>query len=150
MRIFFYIIDMIEYQLLKDAPYCASNGQVYGVAAGESVTVSCLVASRSAEILRFHWRLNGTRLPANLQSPARPLSHNEYFNNPNQRFGNERRFSNELLLQEPVLANDEQVFAEQLRLDTKLHPLGVLECWAENEIGSQEEPCVHQIIAAGM
>lgn len=45
--------------------------------------------------------------------------------------------------------NVSDIYISKLNLDTKLYAFGTVECYAENEIGLQEEPCVYQIIPAG-
>ena len=41
------------------------------------------------------------------------------------------------------------LYVSKLNLDTKIYSFGFVECWAENEIGVQEEPCVFTVIPAG-
>lgn len=47
------------------------------------------------------------------------------------------------------LKNASDLYVSKLNLDTKIYSFGFVECWAENEIGVQEEPCVFQVIPAG-
>ena len=45
--------------------------------------------------------------------------------------------------------NASDLYVSKLNLDTKIYSFGFVECWAENEIGAQEEPCVFSVIPAG-
>lgn len=45
--------------------------------------------------------------------------------------------------------NASDLYVSKLNLDTKIYSFGFVECWAENEIGVQEEPCVFSVIPAG-
>lgn len=50
---------------------------------------------------------------------------------------------------QPNYNNASDLYISKLNLDTKLYNYGIIECYAENEIGIQDEPCIYQIIPAG-
>ena len=108
--------------------------------------------------LKFHWRLNGTELPSHLQMPGQRQVDVDIWSKQYPTSFSDNQLRNELFElpdRSPDKTYDEaeqetdRIFVSELRLDTKRYPLGQLECWAENFVGHQEEPCVHHLIAAG-
>ena len=68
----------------------------------------------------------------------------------NLNTNNHHQLDNSFFTSTNHLANVSDLYVSKLNLDTtKLYGFGIVECYAENQIGIQEEPCTYQIIPAG-